>query len=49
MVLTWVLLAVVALVGLSWLRGGVAGSAAVDGPMRRWRPTPVDEGYDVRA
>ena len=47
MLLTWVLLAAVAVVGLRYLRGGVAGSPSTI-PRRRPGLTAADAGYDLR-
>jgi hypothetical protein len=47
-VLTWTLLALVAAVGLRLLLRGPEGSTVAVGPVRRWRLTSVDEGYDPR-
>jgi len=48
MVLTWALLAVVAVVGLGLLRGGGARSAAAAGRAGRWSLSSVDPEYDPR-
>jgi 4-amino-4-deoxy-L-arabinose transferase-like glycosyltransferase len=47
MILTWVLLAAVAVVGLRYLGGGVAGSPSTT-PRRRPGLTAADPGYDLR-
>ena len=48
MVVTWVLLAAVGVVGLRYLRGGIAGSTSAAGSRRRWGLTSASGGYDPR-